>query len=66
MPSGYRGTAREKILENYTAATCDVPAVAGLGDAVAHAMVSKAAEWELGDQIDVIARAAGIRFVPST
>jgi hypothetical protein len=27
-------------------------------------MVSRTAEWALGDQIDIIARAADIRFEP--
>jgi streptothricin hydrolase len=44
--------------------TYDIPAVEGLADAVPHAMVSRAAEWALGDQIDIIARAADIRFEP--
>ena len=42
--------------------TYDIPAVDGLADAVPHAMVSRTAEWALGDQIDIIARAADIRF----
>jgi nicotinamidase-related amidase len=45
-------------------ATYDIPAVEGLADAVPHAMVSRVAEWALGDQIDVIPRAADIRFNP--
>jgi streptothricin hydrolase len=31
---------------------------------VPHAMVSRTAEWALGDQIDIIARATDIRFEP--
>jgi streptothricin hydrolase len=42
--------------------TYDIPAVEGLADAVPHAMVSRAAEWALGDQIDIVARATDIRF----
>ena len=45
-------------------ATYDIPAVEGLADAVPHAMVSRVAEWALGDEVDIIARAAGIRFEP--
>jgi nicotinamidase-related amidase len=45
-------------------ATYDIPAVEGLADAVPHAMVSRTAEWALGDQIDIIARATDIRFEP--
>ena len=45
-------------------ATYDIPAVDGLADAVPHAMVSRAAEWALGDQIDIVARASDIRFEP--
>jgi nicotinamidase-related amidase len=44
--------------------TYDIPAVDGLADAVPHAMVSRVAEWALGDQIDIIARAADLRFEP--
>jgi nicotinamidase-related amidase len=43
-------------------ATYDIPAVEGLADAVPHAMVSRVAEWALGDQIDIIPLAADIRF----
>jgi len=45
-------------------ATYDIPAVEGLADAVPHAMASRAAEWSLGDQADIIARAADVRFTP--
>lgn len=45
-------------------ATYDIPAVEGLADAVPHAMVSRVAEWALGDAIDIIPRAADIRFKP--
>jgi streptothricin hydrolase len=43
-------------------ATYDIPAVDGLADAVPYAMASRVAEWALGDQVDIIARAADIRF----
>jgi streptothricin hydrolase len=52
------------VLPHDAHATYDIPAVEGLADAVPHAMVSRAAEWALGDQIDVIPHASDIRFVP--
>jgi nicotinamidase-related amidase len=45
-------------------ATYDIPAVEGLADAVPHTMASRVAEWALGDQIDIIAHAANVRFEP--
>jgi streptothricin hydrolase len=45
-------------------ATYDIPAVEGLADTVPHAMASRVAEWALGDQIDIIAHAADVRFEP--
>lgn len=45
-------------------ATYDIPAVEGLADAVPHTMVSRVAEWALGDEIDIIAHAADIEFGP--
>jgi len=45
-------------------ATYDIPAVAGLAEMVPHAMASRAAEWALGDEIDIIPRAAGLEFEP--
>jgi streptothricin hydrolase len=45
-------------------ATYDVPAAPGLAEAVPHAMASRAAEWALGDEIDIIAHAADLRFEP--
>jgi streptothricin hydrolase len=52
------------VLPHDAHATYDIPAVEGLADAVPHAMVSRAAEWALGDQIDIIPRASDIRFAP--
>ena len=52
------------VLPHDAHATYDIPAVEGLADAVPHAMVSRAAEWALGDQIDIIPHASDIRFVP--
>ena len=42
--------------------TYDIPAVAGLADLVPARMVSRVAEWSLGDQIDIVGRAADVRF----
>jgi nicotinamidase-related amidase len=56
---GYRVT-----LPHDSHATYDIPAVGGLADMVPHAMVSRVAEWALGDEIDIIAHAADIRFEP--
>ncbi|MFC0432647.1 isochorismatase family protein [Kutzneria buriramensis] len=52
------------VLPHDAHATHDIPAVEGLADQVPHAMVSRVAEWALGDEIDVVAHAADIRFVP--
>jgi len=52
------------VLPHDAHATYDVPAVPGLAAAVPHPMVSRVAEWALGDQIDVIAHAADVKFVP--
>lgn len=50
------------VLPHDAHATYDIPAVTGLAERVPHTMVSRVAEWALGDEIDVIARAADIRF----
>jgi streptothricin hydrolase len=52
------------VLPHDAHATYDIPAVEGLADFVPHAMVSRVAEWGLGDEIDVIAQAADVRFGP--
>ena len=44
-------------------ATYDIPAAADISDVVPAAIVSRVAEWALGDEIDVVARAAGVDFV---
>lgn len=43
-------------------ATYDIPAAAGISDTVPAAMVSRVAEWALGDEIEIIARAADVAF----
>jgi streptothricin hydrolase len=62
-------TARSALTRGYQVvlphdahATYDIPAVAGMAELVPHAMVSRAAEWALGDEIHVMAHAADIRF----
>lgn len=64
-------TARSALARGYQVvlphdghATYDIPAAAGIAGPVPHAMVSRVAEWALGDGIDVIAHAADIRFEP--
>lgn len=45
-------------------ATYDIPAAAGISDTVPAAMVSRVAEWALGDEIEIVARAADVTFTP--
>jgi nicotinamidase-related amidase len=52
------------VLPHDAHATYDIPAAEGIAELVPHAMVSRVAEWSLGDEVDVIARAADVRFVP--
>jgi nicotinamidase-related amidase len=59
LSRGYR-----VVLPHDGHATCDIPAASGLAAAVPHVMVSRVAEWALGDQADIIARAADVRFTP--
>jgi streptothricin hydrolase len=46
-------------------ATNDIPAAAGISDAVPAAVVSRVAEWALGDEVDIVPRAADVTFRPS-
>ncbi|MFH8989671.1 isochorismatase family protein [Streptomyces sp. NPDC017940] len=43
--------------------TYDIPAAAGIGDAVPAATVSRVAEWALGDEVEIVPSADGVRFV---
>ncbi|MEV0371649.1 isochorismatase family protein [Streptomyces sp. NPDC050636] len=43
-------------------ATYDIPAAPGISEAVPAAMSSRAAEWALGDEVEIIARAADATF----
>ncbi len=45
-------------------ATYDIPAAAGISDPVPAPMVSRVAEWALGDEIEIIAQAADVTFTP--
>jgi len=50
------------VLPHDAHATYDIPAAEGIAELVPHAMVSRVAEWALGDEIDVIAHAADVLF----
>jgi len=52
------------VLPHDAHATYDIPAVPGLAEAVPHAMVSRVAEWALGDEIDLIGHAVDVAFAP--
>jgi len=50
------------VLAHNAHATYDIPAVEGLTELVPHAVVSRVAEWALGDEITIIVNAADIDF----
>ncbi|MEU9120929.1 isochorismatase family protein [Streptomyces sp. NPDC048506] len=50
------------VLPHDAHATYDIPAAPGISEAVPAAMSSRAAEWALGDEVEVIARAADVTF----
>ncbi|MEP7023701.1 MAG: isochorismatase family protein [Actinomycetota bacterium] len=50
------------VLAHDAHATFDIPAVAGFGPAVPAAATARVAEWSLGDQVELITRAAGVSF----
>jgi streptothricin hydrolase len=52
----------EVVLPHDAHATYDIPAAPGIGAMVPAAMVSRVAEWALGDEVEVIARAADVDF----
>jgi nicotinamidase-related amidase len=52
------------VLPHDSHATYNIPAAEGIAESVPHAMVSRVAEWALGDEVDVIARAEDVRFEP--
>ncbi|MFI7341462.1 isochorismatase family protein [Streptomyces sp. NPDC050085] len=43
-------------------ATYDIPAASGISDVVPAAQVSRVAEWALGDEVEIVARAQEVRF----
>ncbi|KAJ1567158.1 hypothetical protein HK405_006948 [Cladochytrium tenue] len=52
------------VLPHDAHATYDIPAAPGISDGVPAAMVSRVAEWALGDEVDIVAHAAGVSFAP--
>ncbi|MFI1680786.1 isochorismatase family protein [Streptomyces sp. NPDC020607] len=51
------------VLPHDAHATYDIPAAEGISDVVPAAMVSRVAEWTLGDEVEVVPRAADVVFV---
>ncbi|MGW0534099.1 cysteine hydrolase family protein [Streptomyces sp. NPDC003032] len=50
------------VLPHDAHATYDIPAAEGISDVVPAAMVSRVAEWALGDEVEVVARAGDVGF----
>ncbi|MEV7192014.1 cysteine hydrolase family protein [Streptomyces sp. NPDC093510] len=50
------------VLPHDAHATYDIPAAAGISDVVPAATVSRVAEWTLGDEVEIVARAADVSF----
>ena len=50
------------VLPHDAHATYDIPAAPDISETVPAVMVSRVAEWALGDQIDIVARAADVGF----
>ncbi len=50
------------VLPHDAHATYDIPAAPGISDVVPAAMSSRAAEWALGDEVEIVARAADVAF----
>jgi streptothricin hydrolase len=57
LDRGYR-----VVLPHDAHSTYDIPAMPEIGDVVPAAAVSRVAEWALGDEIEIVARAADVRF----
>ncbi|MEU0528802.1 isochorismatase family protein [Streptomyces niveus] len=57
LARGYR-----VVLPHDAHSTYDAPAADGIGEAVPAATVSRVAEWALGDEAEIVARAADVRF----
>jgi streptothricin hydrolase len=52
----------EVVLPHDAHATYDIPAAPGISAMVPAAVVSRVAEWALGDEVEVVARAADVDF----
>ncbi|MGW7084554.1 isochorismatase family protein [Streptomyces sp. NPDC054871] len=50
------------VLPHDAHATYDIPAAEGISDMVPAAMVSRVAEWALGDEVEIVARAQDVEF----
>ncbi|MWA09085.1 isochorismatase family protein [Streptomyces sp. BA2] len=50
------------VLPHDAHATYDIPAAEGISDLVPAAMVSRVAEWALGDEVEIVARARDVDF----
>ncbi|MBH1935925.1 isochorismatase family protein [Streptomyces sp. AV19] len=50
------------VLPHDAHATYDIPAAPGIADEVPAAMASRVAEWALGDEIEIVARARDVTF----
>lgn len=50
------------VLPHDAHATYDIPAAEGISDVVPAAMVSRVAEWALGDEVEIVARAQDVDF----
>ncbi|WP_460652758.1 cysteine hydrolase family protein [Kribbella endophytica] len=57
LDRGYR-----VVLPHDAHGTTGVPAVPGLGEAIPAAVVSRVAEWALGDQIEIVEHANAVTF----
>ena len=51
------------ILPHDAHGTYDIPAVAGLAEAVPAQYAARVAEWALGDQVEVVAHARDVEFI---
>ena len=54
------------VLPHDAHATYDIPAAPGISDTVPHAMSSRAAEWALGDEVEIVPHAAAVPFTTPT
>ncbi|MFH8487097.1 isochorismatase family protein [Streptomyces longisporoflavus] len=50
------------VLPHDAHATYDIPAAEGISEAVPAAMASRVAEWALGDEVEIVARARDVAF----